>query len=268
MDMESSPANASDEANALLKRRANLAEFYAALPVYASVAFWQAIAEPEIPLEVLVKVVRYTLQIGDKQGRERVVECIFRRIRLLNERWAYRVIGTLTLPAEEQQALLHDICADLYEHLLRALLDPTRTFWEENFLHCLYFERKHVYTSYMKREGRWHTQCTRIPRTLVDSLERLLQHRSEHTSSSLEVIDERAQQMLLSVELSDLLPIVLHLPEKLKAVILLIFWEGHSEKEAARTLHVTDRTVRNRLHTALRLLRAELMTEKEHLSHA
>ena len=73
--------------------------------------------------------------------------------------------------------------------------------------------------------------------------------------------DEQAQQALLSVEQSDLPLLIRHLPEKLKSVIWLIYWEGRTEKDAARILGVSDRTVRNRLQGALKSLRVILEPE-------
>jgi len=68
---------------------------------------------------------------------------------------------------------------------------------------------------------------------------------------------------LLSVEQHDLALLILHLPEKLKSIIWLIFWEGRTEKDAARILGITDRTVRNRLREALKVLRELLESEGE-----
>ncbi len=52
----------------------------------------------------------------------------------------------------------HDLYADLCERVIRALHDSRRQFWEENFQHCLCFERKHAYHAFMTREGRWYNQ--------------------------------------------------------------------------------------------------------------
>ncbi len=85
----------------------------------------------------------------------------------------------------------------------------------------------------------------------------------DHSHQPLDIEDEGVQGMFLSVEQSDLLQTVLCLPDKLKAVILLIFWEGRSEKETAQVLSISDRTVRNRLRDALKLLRSLLSPESE-----
>ncbi len=181
-----------------------------------------------------------------------------------NEHWATCVLKMLSVSPDERQALLYDLCADLYESLLRALVDAQRTFWEENFLHALQFERRHVYQAFMVREGRWSDRGvkhgTRIPRVLVTRLDQPLQQDNGDTCV-LEIEDERAQSMLLAIETSDLLRLVLLLPAKLKGVVLLLFWEGRSEKDIAQILGITDRTVRNRRREALNLLRGALDLE-------
>jgi RNA polymerase sigma factor (sigma-70 family) len=77
----------------------------------------------------------------------------------------------------------------------------------------------------------------------------------------MEIVDEQAQQALLSVEEHDLPLLILNLPEKLKPVIWLMFYEGRTEKNVARILGVSDRTVRNRLQKALILLRTGIELE-------
>lgn len=162
--------------------------------------------------------------------------------------------------------LANDLFADLCERLIRSLMDTKRLFWEENFQHCLHFERQHVYQAFMTREGWWHHKLAegavtrRVPRERIESLDQPMRHADgEFWEPNIE--DEQAQQALLSVEQSDLPPLILHLPEKLKSVIWLIYWEGRTEKDAARILGVSDRTVRNRLQGALKSLRVILEPE-------
>jgi RNA polymerase sigma factor (sigma-70 family) len=88
----------------------------------------------------------------------------------------------------------------------------------------------------------------------------------QHANGELrerEIIDEQAQQALLSVEQHDLPLLILNLPDKLKPVIWLIFWEGRTEKNVAHILGVSDRTVRNRLQQALSLLRKGIESEEK-----
>ena len=256
----------------LVKRRVTLADIYKALPAYGSVEFWSSIEEPDlklaVPLEVLVKCIRAAIACRDDVGRNRIITVIIRRTQTSNEYWAYQVLGNVRVQPGERSMLVHDLYADLCERLIRALMDTKRQFWEESFQHCLQFERKHVYQAFMTREGRWHNQheadapTRRIPRKHIESLDQPVLH-TNGEMWELDIEDEQAQQALLSVEQHDLALLILHLPEKLKSIIWLIFWEGRTEKDAARILGITDRTVRNRLREALKVLRELLESEGE-----
>jgi RNA polymerase sigma factor (sigma-70 family) len=217
-----------------------------------------------LPLEALVRMFRAALAYGDEQGRDAVFSALIRRMQTSNEYWAAAALSGVCLA--ERQALLYDLCADLHESIFRALLDPRRSFWEENFLYALQFERRHVYQAFMMREGCWHDRrvkrATRIPRSLVASLDRLALPENDDVCR-LEVEDEKAHRMLLAVETSDLARQVMLLPLRLRAVLLLLFWEGRSEKEAAQLLGVTERTVCNRKRRALAQLRVALNIEKD-----
>lgn len=254
----------------LVKRRTALTNAFLALPEYESAEFWSVVEESNVkvalPIEVLVKCARVAIAREDDRGRNRIIEVIFRRTQTSNEYWACHVLSRIRLQPEERTMLVHDLYADLCERVIRALLDVKRLFWEENFQHCLQFERKHVYKAFMTREGRWNSHHTdeaitrRIPRVLIGSLDQAVLHPGGELWEQ-DIEDEQAQQALLAVEQSDLPRLILHLPEKLKAVILLIFWEGRTEKDAAQILGITDRTIRNRLREALRLLRDILDSE-------
>jgi RNA polymerase sigma factor (sigma-70 family) len=219
-----------------------------------------------LPLEVLVRCFRLDIALEVDAGRNRIMEMILRRTQSSNEYWSRQVLSRIHLRPEERCMFAHDLYADLCERVIRALMDMKRLFWEENFQHCLLYERKHVYQAFMTREGRWHSQhaggvvTRRIPRVIIDSLDQPLL-RANGEMRELEIEDELAQQALLSVEQSDLSLLILELPEKLKSVIWLIFWESRTEKDAAQILGVSDRTVRNRLREALKSLRAILDPE-------
>ena len=251
---------------ALIRRRRALADLYAALPHPASPAFWHRLEAVDTPLELLVRCLRDVAVCKDENIRQRILQIIVQRTQTLNEYWARSVLKSMTLSPDEGFALMCDLCADLYEHMLRALLDPGRLFWEENFLHCLSFERKHVYRSFMMREGRWRDQrvakSERIPRSLVLRLDQPV-IRANGEPYVLDLEDEQARMMLQAIDTSDLLRLVLHLPERLKTVVLLFYWEGRSVKDIAHLLKVSDRTVRNRIREALKILRGFLTDQME-----
>lgn len=253
-----------------VQRRAHFARLFATLPSYSSLAYWHVLEEPDtrlaLPLEVLVKCIRTSVARRDKVGQKRTFEILFRRIAASNARWVHNVLRTSHLSLNEQTLLAHDLYADICECVIRAVIDSSRLFWEENFLHCLSYERKHVYQTFMQREKRWHTDRNQASNhTSHPSLDSMDQSEVGigRKTRTWRVEDEVAHQALLAVEQSDIPELVIGLPDKLKAVVLLIFWEDRTEKDTANILRITDRTVRNRLKRALLLLHQQLERERE-----
>ncbi len=254
----------------LIKRRALIAGQFLTLPPYGSTEFWQRIEESvsgqALPLEVLVKCARVAIGLEDNASKKRILEIIFRRTQAANEYWSKQILLKLHLTSEEQYMCAHDLYADLCERVVRAVYDGKRQFWEENFQHCLSFERKHAYQAFMTREGRWYQDhgdepiSRRIHRSRLDSLDHPAWH-AQSEEREMDIVDEQAQLALLAVERQDVPRLVVDLPEKLKSVIWLLFWEGRTEKNVATILGISDRTVRNRLQKALSLLRSAIESE-------
>lgn len=249
----------------LAERHSMLAESFALLPEYGSMAFWKVIEETEIPLETLVWCFRIASLYEDYNSRDRVFTVIVLRTQTINTTWAKAVLKTLAIAEDVRMALAGDLCADLYECVLRALLDHKKRFWEEHFWHCLRFERQHVYKAFMMREGYWQEpqvkRSVRVPRSLLTRIDMPVQT-SEAMPYTLDVADERAQNAFLAMEQTDLLLMIQGLPAKLKVVLVLLFWEGRPEKEVAQLLGITDRTIRNRKREAFALLRQMLQNER------
>ncbi|MDQ6662279.1 MAG: hypothetical protein M3Z24_15095 [Chloroflexota bacterium] len=135
MEQDYSHASAGhDEYREVEARRATLHTIYTTLPAYGSYAFWSRIEETDtsraLPLEVLVKCTRFAAACGDDEGRNRIVSMIVRRTHRANEIWAKKVLQPIVLQEDEHNALIADLYADLYERLMRALIDPARLFWE------------------------------------------------------------------------------------------------------------------------------------------
>ncbi len=57
---------------------------------------------------------------------------IIRRTQKDNEYWASNALNTLHIRVNERKEAVRDLFADLYEHVMRRLLDPGGLFWEEN----------------------------------------------------------------------------------------------------------------------------------------
>jgi Sigma-70, region 4 len=258
-----------DEAAFISRRRLAFAHLHTTLPEYGTIAYWQMIevedaedVQSALPLEVLVLSLRTAIERRDVEGRNRIMTQIIRRTQKYNTYWASNALNALHIPAGERREVARDIFADLYERIMRALIDPERAFWEENFQHCLRFERMHVFQAFLMREGWWKHQSERIPRNLLESLDAAPQSTSgERCGITIE--DEQTQKDFLAVELSHVPLLLLHVPESLQSVLVLLFWEGRTEKEVASLLNITDRTVRNRLRRALQLLQGKLAKERE-----
>lgn len=253
------------------EHRASLARVYRALPLYGSPAFWTLLEEdqgPEqvVPLEVLVMVLRQdAIARTDQDGQRRLCSIIIARLQYSNEQWVKRVLSGVSPPAGEGHALAADLYADLCELLLRALLNVEQPFWQERFLHCLRFVRKHAYESFMRREGRWNKTTPGpgkyVPYALRESIDHL--GSSLDSERARDVPDERAEQALLAVEQEDILLLLRRLPDRLRAVVWLLFWEGCTTRTVSKLLGISERTVRNRLQVALAELRRLLGDEQE-----
>lgn len=252
-------------------RRARLAGLYRALPPFGSTDFWRLLEQGEeeaqgLPLEVLVRILReQAIGREDIQAQRRIFAVIIARLQYSNERWIHAVLSGERLPSGEWQAFAADLYADLCEQLLRAFLDPNQRFWEEAFHHCLRFTRRHVYKSFLSREGYWRKTTPgpgqRVPHTLLESLERV-RWGKEH-GDEWDIPDEQAEQAFLLVEQRETASLLYHLPEHLRTIVWLIFWEDCSTKRVSELLGISDRTVRNRLRAALAQLRRVLVAEQE-----
>lgn len=117
----------------------------------------------------------------------------------------------------------------------------------------------------MMREGRWYNPAVekseRIPHTSIISLDHAF-WLEDVEAIALAIADPQAEMMFRAIDQHDLLQCVCRLPAHLRSVVLLVFWEGKSEKEAARVLGITDRTVRNRLQRSFNILRTALAEER------
>lgn len=249
------------------ERRAALARQYYTLPIYGSSAFWTLLEgrrqeKQALPLEVLVKVLRDADARNDEQARRRLCAIIIARVQTSNEQWVRQALAGIHVLADERRDMAADLYADLCELLLHVLLDPAHVFWEENFLQSLRFARKHAYKSFLRREGFLIASSSagrRVPHILLESLERF----GNQTGRVLDIRDERAEQAFDRVEQGDLAATLMHLPVHQRAVVWLIFFEGHTTKSVSRLLDTSERTVRNRLRAALTQLREVFGTEQE-----
>ncbi|GHO88017.1 sigma-70 family RNA polymerase sigma factor [Dictyobacter formicarum] len=249
------------------QRHLHIIKTFNTLPAYGSSEFWRVVERSELPREVLVKSLRFARRQKDEAGSQRISEVIMVRTLAKNELWANSVAQKCYgLGWDEQRNMSLDLCSDLNEAILKAIFDPQRPFWEENFVHCVRYERMHVYRSFMLREGRLSTaqieKGRRIPRRLILSLDHVAPC-TDYMHNPFEIEDEQAYLMLRSIDSSVVIDVVKRLPERLRTVVLLIYWADKTEKDTAQALGISDRTVRNRLHDAMHKLSACLVHEPD-----
>jgi DNA-directed RNA polymerase specialized sigma24 family protein len=96
-------------------------------------------------------------------------------------------------------------------------------------------------------------QSERVPRAQTDSLQAEAAGADELTLAD-RLGDPSAQNAFDQAELSDVLGVVMRLPEDQRTLILDRFWLDRSQEETAATLGISDRMVRYRLKAILREL--------------
>jgi len=230
------------------------------LPRYGSSEFWRFVEQQETPLEILTRLFRAGHPNYPTTGlvwndRQRLLTTILLRIRFRNQRWASAtVLKYCDHRRLEHTMLAEDLLADLEEELCRSISNSVRSFWEINFMASLSYIRRRVRRAFMLREGHWCNanakRTSRIPRDLIMSIDQQSSVRLERGAGPMDIEDEYARAILSSVDISDLHEDVLGLPLRMRAIIENIFWHGLTEKDTARVLGISDRTVRNHLRKA------------------
>lgn len=256
--------------------QAYLAKHSEGLPAYGSPAFWSYVgittveASSELPtkgsvapLEVLVKAFRQAVLYGDTVGQQRLGEVIVARTHIANAQWVQKTLMAVTVPAGERSAVAADLYADLCEYLLRQWKNTDYTFWEEHFIHCLRFARKHVFEHFLRCEGAWQLEHPELGRAIPQSLLVSLDRATQEQLRELQMLhDKKAEAALQAVEGSQFALHLLHLHPRMRAIVWLKFWENCTEKKIAQVLSISERTVRSGLRTALEELRGMLINEE------
>ena len=254
------------------QRRAALdARFRALLPA-GDAAYWRHIegagAEPSLPLEILVRCTRERITAGAMNDAQRIFTVIMLRIQSSLGQRAWKVAQQARSGMKPQ--LRDELEQDFYEKLWKELAADGPTFLEEHFATA--FERlfQHVAHDAMERAGEWRRpgveQPTRIPRSETESIE--ARPKGEDEVPLVEqMADTSVDHAFDQAELSDLLALVMSLPEDQRTIILDRYWHERSQEDTAKTLDISERTVRNRLKQILRELRLRYQGGEEN-NHA
>lgn len=254
----------------VIARRNKLSRVFDEIPPYGAAEFWQVVEQANFPREVLVRALRSVLAMNNTEKIcQRLLSIIVSSLQKKNEAWARHVLrGYPYGDLDVQYNLCVDLCADLNEEILKDILNPRCHFWEENFGHCLYYKRMHVLRSLMRREGYSARpgRGKRVPRSLLCSLDQQFALYNDSFWNPFDVEDEKAYAVMHAMDSSFLMDIVEGLPRRLSSVVMLVFWADKTERDTARLLNVTERTVRNRLQDAIRRLYKALINETDFLA--
>jgi len=253
------------------ERREALEQRFRALPSAGTDDYWrvieQATAAEALPLEVLGRCLRERLSAGMDAEGERIFVVIMRRIQPQTQTWARRIAGRSR--SGRGLGIAEDLEQECYMAVWEDLVDAGPTFLLEDFSHALLRIQQHVAHDVMEKEGEWQrrgvTHPTRVPRRETDSIEA-----QPLDTNSLPLADTLPDQAALAAfayrELCDDLTTTLAaLNQETLQLLYDLYWRGLTQQEIAEQLHVTDRTIRNRLSRALECLRRlYLGSEEEH----
>lgn len=191
--------------------------------------------------EERVRHLRAALDAGDRPEAGRLFGALLQESSLSIERWLRRVI--VMTPAL-RNASAYPACADLRQELALYLWEHIairqETAWEHTYWRALLFGQHHVATNYMRQSGYW-----------VDK--RAILEGRQGVASLVVEYDEtvEAPDVLSAAEVAgDVRAAVMRLPPKERAVVILRYWRGLSERDIGRALGCTDRTVRTLLRQA------------------
>jgi RNA polymerase sigma factor (sigma-70 family) len=254
---ESGVENQQDDAYAV--RRAELERQFLTLPPVNTPAYWRSIdgagAQQALPLEVLARCFRDRSGAGAVRDAERIFNIIWRRVQSPVQQWAWKIASRARSGMKAQ--LQEDLEQECYIKLWEELAGDGPTFLLESFPFAFGRLRQHVAQDVMEREGEWQrrgvAQPTRIPRSHMDSSQ--ANPAAEDEAPLVELVaDASVQDAFDRADLSDLLALVMTLPQDQRTIILDRFWDGRSQEETAAKLGISDRMVRYRMKTILREL--------------
>jgi RNA polymerase sigma factor (sigma-70 family) len=191
--------------------------------------------------EERVRLIRTALDRDDGAAAGRQFAALLQESSLSTERWLRRVI--VMTPAL-RNASAYPACADLRQELALYLWERIairqETAWDHTYWRALIYAQQHVATHYMRQSGYWVDKSAMV--------------RGQQAVASLVVeYDETAEapDMLSPAEVAgDVRAAVMRLPPKERAAIVLRYWRGMKERDIARALGCTERTVRTLLQQA------------------
>lgn len=255
-------------------RRAQLDSQFHALPRPRTSDYWLLIEHApggqERPLEVLARCLRERRTAGARSDEERVYAVILGRIQEQTRAWARKIAGMAR--TQDQHELAEDLAARCYVAVWQELDDDGPTFLLEAFMHALGRIQQHVAHAVMEQAGEWQrrgvTTPTRIPRGELQRLESGAGMDDAEIATLTTVEDPAAAEAFETFErTSDVGALLSTLDPDDRRLVYDAFYRGLTQQQIAEQLHVTDRTVRNRLTRVLQRLRARYLGGEESAKH-
>jgi RNA polymerase sigma factor (sigma-70 family) len=193
--------------------------------------------------EERVQQIRAALDNGDRSTAEHHFATLLQDSKASTERWLRR---TIALTPALHNASAYPVCEELRQelafYLWQHVADPTRheMAWEHTYWRALLYAQKHVAFSYMCQAGFWVSRRTtkQATRGVAEPLDGCL----------MDAVDEH--DALLAADLADVRTLVMQLPPKERAAVVLRYWQDMREQDIAHALGCTERNVRILLHQA------------------
>jgi RNA polymerase sigma factor (sigma-70 family) len=250
-------------------RQAEIEQTYEALPATGTPEYWQALEGAHgaaLPLEVLVHCYRERIAAGAREDSGRIYELVQGRAQHSTQYWARKIAHYA--PAHARPDLEERLEDDCYVELWRVMEDRNQAFILINFFHVLTYIQEHVAHDVMQKQGYWIRpgveKPRRVPRKLMDSTDQAARQGDEPDAVALPIPDPRADEAFSRVEVAaDMEALLAALPPDDRALLYDLYCRGLTQDEIAAKLHITDRTVRNRLTRILAFLRSLLTDEEE-----
>jgi RNA polymerase sigma factor (sigma-70 family) len=195
-----------------------------------------------------VRLIRTAFASKDRPTADRQFTALLKGSERSTERWLRHVI--MVTPVLHDEASAIPVCEDLRQELALDLWKQITTrnemAWEHTYWRSLLFAQQHVATRYMRQAGYWvEIGVMRKGRRAFASL----------VSTVDQVEGAEAPDMLIAAEVaSDMRSVVMQLPPRERAAVVLHYWQGMRDREVAHAMGCTDRTVRTLLHQARKRL--------------
>lgn len=250
-------------------RRAAMEQLFQSLPPAGSADYWrrieQATAENALPLEVLARCVRERATASQIGQAKRVCTVILGRIMRVVQQRAWSTVRASA--SRQKQELQKELEQECYTQLWKELIDSEPTWFHEHFAHALKRLMDHAEHSVMEHEGLWKRPGVdvpnRVPMKSQKPLETTVSPEEEMTLGE-SLADPMAEKAFERAELeADIAELKAALKPDDYQLIHDLFWGQLTQEEVAERLHITDKTVRNRLKRIVRQLRTDYLGGEE-----